>query len=86
MMRCGLSLSVDGTWSTAQLFPHLQEIIKRYPQEFSGKSQDGVATSNSDNGAPGQEAEGNELEAQEKDGENAVETTVIEEAIVLERH
>ncbi|KAG2776058.1 hypothetical protein PC129_g22897 [Phytophthora cactorum] len=86
MMRRGLSLSVDGTWSTTQLFPHLQEIIKRYPQEFAGKSQDVVVTSDADNGAHGQEAEGNGLEAQEKDGENAVETTVIEEAIVLERH
>ncbi|KAG3156171.1 hypothetical protein PC128_g21935 [Phytophthora cactorum] len=56
MMRCGLSLSVDGTWSTAQLFPHLQEIITRYPQEFAGKNPEVVATSDSDNGAPDQEA------------------------------
>ncbi|KAG3112234.1 hypothetical protein PI124_g9050 [Phytophthora idaei] len=69
MMQCGSSLSVDGTWSTAQLFPHLQEIIKRYPQEFAGKSQDVVTISDSDNGAPGQEAEGNGLEVQEKDDE-----------------
>ncbi|KAE8966437.1 hypothetical protein PR001_g28407, partial [Phytophthora rubi] len=38
MMRCGLSLSVDGTWRTTQLFPHLLEIIKKYPEEFAGKA------------------------------------------------
>ncbi|DAZ94459.1 TPA: hypothetical protein N0F65_003495 [Lagenidium giganteum] len=29
MIRCGMSLGADGKWSTAQLFPHLQEIIKK---------------------------------------------------------
>ncbi|KAE8880253.1 hypothetical protein PF003_g35736 [Phytophthora fragariae] len=37
MMRCGLSLGVDGNWCTTQLFPHLQEIVKKYPAEFEGK-------------------------------------------------
>ncbi|KAE9233526.1 hypothetical protein PF004_g9644 [Phytophthora fragariae] len=37
MMRCGLSLGVDGNWRTTQLFPHLQEIVKKYPAEFEGK-------------------------------------------------
>jgi hypothetical protein len=34
MMRCGLSLGINGTWSTQQLFLHLQEIIKTFPSEF----------------------------------------------------
>lgn len=37
MMRCGLSLGVDGNWRTTQLFSHLQEIVKKYSTEFEGK-------------------------------------------------
>ncbi|RLN06831.1 hypothetical protein BBJ28_00026101 [Nothophytophthora sp. Chile5] len=39
MIRCGLSLGIDGSWSTEQLFPHLQEIVKKYPLHFAGKSE-----------------------------------------------
>jgi hypothetical protein len=27
MIRCGLSLDLDGVWKTEQLFPELQQII-----------------------------------------------------------
>ncbi|KAE9040393.1 hypothetical protein PR001_g7088 [Phytophthora rubi] len=36
-IRCGLSLDVDGKWRVEQLFFHLQEIIRKYPDEFTGK-------------------------------------------------
>jgi hypothetical protein len=36
MIRCGLSLGLDGTWSVAKLSPELQEIIKKYPADFNG--------------------------------------------------
>nr|KAE8934151.1 hypothetical protein PF009_g15863 [Phytophthora fragariae] len=39
MIRCGLSLDVDGVWRVEQLYPHLQEIIKKYPGEFDKPSQ-----------------------------------------------
>jgi len=38
MIRCGLSLDVDGKWCVEQLFSHLQEIISKYPVEFAGSS------------------------------------------------
>jgi len=38
MIRCGLSLGTDGNWSTQQLFPHLQEIVKKYPSHFDGEA------------------------------------------------
>lgn len=37
MIRCGLSLGVDGTWKPSQLFPHLQVIISKFPEHFEGK-------------------------------------------------
>lgn len=36
MIRCGLALGLDGTWNINQLFPHLQDIIAKYPQHFEG--------------------------------------------------
>ena len=36
MIRCGLSLDMDGTWTVQQLFPHLQEIICRHETSFRG--------------------------------------------------
>ncbi|RLN69414.1 hypothetical protein BBJ28_00022260 [Nothophytophthora sp. Chile5] len=44
MIRCGLSLDVDGKWSTCQLFPHLQEIIKKYPSHFDGEPAESVCS------------------------------------------
>ncbi|KAG6949425.1 hypothetical protein JG688_00014633 [Phytophthora aleatoria] len=35
MICCGCSLDVDGVWRVKQLNPHLQELIKKYPAEFS---------------------------------------------------
>ena len=36
MIRCGLTLRIDGTWSVNQLFPHLQEIIEKHFPYFQG--------------------------------------------------
>ena len=30
MIRCGLALGLDGSWSVEQLFPHLQDIIAKH--------------------------------------------------------
>jgi hypothetical protein len=37
MIRCGMALALDGTWSVAQLFPHLQEIVAKHDQYFQGQ-------------------------------------------------
>jgi hypothetical protein len=37
MIRCGMSLDVDGVWRCEQLFPHLQEIIAEHPNQFRGE-------------------------------------------------
>jgi hypothetical protein len=34
IIRCGMALALDGTWSVAQLFPHLQEIVAKHLQYF----------------------------------------------------
>ena len=49
MIRCGLSLDVDGVWKVSQLLPNLQELIAKYPENFNGKNPDG---NTSDNDAP----------------------------------
>jgi hypothetical protein len=36
MIRCGLSLGLNGQWGVNQLSPELQEIIKKYPNELAG--------------------------------------------------
>jgi hypothetical protein len=36
MIRGRLSLGLDGQWRVNQLSPELQEIIKKYPNEFAG--------------------------------------------------
>ncbi|ETO99823.1 hypothetical protein F441_22753 [Phytophthora nicotianae CJ01A1] len=36
MIRCGLSLGIDGTWTVEQLYPHLQEIIAKHRAHFEG--------------------------------------------------
>ena len=38
MIRCGLSLNINGIWEISQLFPHLQEIIKENLDHFQGTS------------------------------------------------
>lgn len=40
MIRCGLSLGPDGSWSATQLFPHLREIIKKHPAQFARGRED----------------------------------------------
>jgi hypothetical protein len=37
MIRCGMVLALDGTWSVAQLFLHLQEIVTKHLQYFQGQ-------------------------------------------------
>jgi hypothetical protein len=37
MIRCGMTLALDGTWSVAQLFPHLQGIVAEHDQYFQGR-------------------------------------------------
>ena len=36
MIRCGLSQDLNGQWRVEQLFPHLQEIIRRQKDNFDG--------------------------------------------------
>ena len=38
MIRCGLARDLCGRWRKEQLFPHLQEIINKYPENFNGES------------------------------------------------
>lgn len=35
MIRCGLCLDLNGIWQVSQLYPHLQEIIRKYPDDFN---------------------------------------------------
>jgi hypothetical protein len=37
MIRCGMALALDRTWSVTQLFPHLQEIVAKHLQYFQGQ-------------------------------------------------
>ena len=37
MIRCGLALGLDGSWSVGQLFPHLQDIVAKHLQYFQGQ-------------------------------------------------
>lgn len=75
MMRCGLSLGVDGTWSTTQLFPHLQDIITKYLLEFEGKTENGSEVTDKQAASDTEDV----LAEQRKDNAASV---VIEEALV----
>jgi hypothetical protein len=37
MIHCGMALALYGTWSVAQLFPHLQEIVAKHLQYIQGQ-------------------------------------------------
>jgi hypothetical protein len=37
MIRCGMALDVDGSWSVNQLFLHLQDIVAKHVQYFQGQ-------------------------------------------------
>ena len=37
MIRCGLALDVNGTWRVEQVFPHLEEIIRKYTNHCNGE-------------------------------------------------
>jgi hypothetical protein len=37
MICCGMALALYGTWSVAQLFPHLQESVAKHLQYFQGQ-------------------------------------------------
>jgi hypothetical protein len=43
MIRCGLSLDVDGVWKVSQLLPNLQELIRKYPENFNGQNPEEVS-------------------------------------------
>lgn len=34
MIRCGMSLNLNGRWDVEQLFPRLQEIVNMYGDDF----------------------------------------------------
>jgi len=36
MIRCGLAFNVTNKWEVEQLFPHLQKIVAKYPENFNG--------------------------------------------------
>ena len=36
MIRCGMALNLNGQWEVKQIFPHLQEIFKKYEENFKG--------------------------------------------------
>jgi hypothetical protein len=36
IIRCGLALGADGTWSVNKLFPQLQQIVAKHQQYFEG--------------------------------------------------
>lgn len=64
MIRCGLAKNLNGVWELQQLFPHLQDIIKRFPENFEGTNPDEVV-------ADGGESE-EETKASEKTALDAV--------------
>jgi len=37
MIRCGMSLNLNGFWEERQLSPELKKIIKNYPSNFNGE-------------------------------------------------
>jgi hypothetical protein len=37
MIHCGIVLALDGTWSVAQLFIYLPEIVAEHDQYFQGQ-------------------------------------------------
>eukprot|EP00171_Calliarthron_tuberculosum_P000799 IDg799t1 len=38
MIRCGMANNLNGIWEEAQLFPQLQETVKKYRDNFNGKN------------------------------------------------
>ena len=42
MIQCSLGLDVDGQWHERQLLKELQEIIKKYRENFDGKPVPGT--------------------------------------------
>ena len=38
MICCGMALDVDGSWNVNQLFPHLQEVVRRHMPYFQGQA------------------------------------------------
>lgn len=37
MIGCGMALNFNGLWEVRQLFPHLQNIVSKYPENFNGQ-------------------------------------------------
>lgn len=38
MIRCGLAWILNAVWELKQLFPHLQNIIRKFKENFVGKN------------------------------------------------
>lgn len=36
MMDCGMAFNLNGCWEVRQLFPYLQAIVEKYPENFDG--------------------------------------------------
>lgn len=55
-MGCGMELNLNGLREVRQLFPHLQEILHKYPDNFNGTpvadslELDGAVTESDDGG------------------------------------
>lgn len=35
MIRCGLARNLNGLWEVEQMFPHLQQIVPKYEENFN---------------------------------------------------
>ncbi|KAJ8550480.1 hypothetical protein ON010_g10587 [Phytophthora cinnamomi] len=73
MMGCGLSFSVDGTWTAT----NLQEIIQKYPLEFAGNMKEGGETADEQEPINEDESEATSRCRIERAG-----THILDEAIV----
>ncbi|EGZ12175.1 hypothetical protein PHYSODRAFT_515705 [Phytophthora sojae] len=54
MIRCGLSLGIDGTWSVAQLYPHLQDVVAKHRAHFEGEPVTSTPDTQKSSTAPGE--------------------------------
>ncbi|GMF53498.1 unnamed protein product [Phytophthora fragariaefolia] len=47
---CSDWMGIDGTWKVTQLFPHLQEIVRKIPEHFAGRRASTSVKSTADEG------------------------------------
>lgn len=48
MIRCGMSLDTNGSWSVDQIFPHLKNIVNEFLQYFGGDEVPEIGLENND--------------------------------------